>query len=69
MMDIPSRWIIIAGVVLVIFGIIAIIGGYYAIKRRNWGLALTGSILSLPGSGVLGTLAIIFMSLGKREFE
>lgn len=57
------------GAIPLTFGIIAIIGGIYAIKRRRWGLALTGSILALVGSGVLGVLAIIFVSLGKREFE
>lgn len=89
-------------------GIIPIVGGIYALRRRRWGLALTGSILTLLSSvllgiygiiivigsidnpsvnqiniisllifliadavisGILGILAIIFISLGKREFD
>jgi len=53
------------------FGIAAIIGGIYALKRRKWGLALAGAICALIASPgfVLGALAIIFVSMGKGEFE
>ena len=55
---------------LIIFGIIAIVGGIYALLRRIWGLALAGSICALIGPWfILGLLAIIFVSLGKGEFE
>ena len=62
-----STVLIAIGVVLLVCGIIALVGGIYAIKRRRWGLALAGAILSLPG--IMGILAIIFVSLGKKEFE
>jgi len=55
---------------LIVFGIIAIVGGIYALLRKVWGLALAGSICALIGPWfVLGILAIIFVSLGKDEFE
>jgi len=54
---------------LIIIGIVAIVGGIYALKRKIWGLALAGSICSLIGPWLLGILAIIFVSLGKKEFE
>jgi hypothetical protein len=55
---------------LIAFGIIAIIGGAFALKRNVWGLALAGSICALVGPWfILGLLAIIFVSLGKGEFE
>jgi hypothetical protein len=55
---------------LIVFGIIAIIGGIYALRRNIWGLALAGSICALIGPWfILGVLAIIFVSLGKREFK
>lgn len=53
-------------------GIVALIGGIYALRRKAWGLVLTGAILALPSfpiGTVLGILAIIFVSLGKKEFE
>jgi hypothetical protein len=55
---------------LIILGIIAIVGGIHALRRRVWGLALAGSICALIGpSSILGILAIVFVSLGKGEFE
>jgi hypothetical protein len=63
-------WISAIGAPIIVVGIIAIVGGSYALKRRVWGLALAGSICALIGPWViLGILAIIFVSLGKGEFE
>ena len=51
-------------------GIIAIVGGIYALRRKICGLALVGSICAILGPwAILGILAIIFVSLGKGEFE
>lgn len=63
--------IVIAGLAaaLIISGLISISGGICALKRRLWGLALTGAIFTfsyLPPSGIL---AIIFTALSKREFK
>ena len=57
--------------IIVIAGILAIVGGIYAIRRRMWGLALAGSIcatLSLL-TFYLGILAIILTAQSKNEFE
>ena len=62
-------WLSAIGAPLIILGIIAIIGGVYALKRRVWGLALAGAICALVGPPILGILAIIFVSLGKGEFK
>jgi hypothetical protein len=63
-------WVSAIGAPSIILGIIAIVGGSCALKRRVWGLALAGSICALLGPWVLlGVLAIIFVSLGKGEFE
>jgi len=63
-------WISAIGAPLIILGIIAIVGGSCALRRRLWGLALVGSICALlPPGTLLGILAIIFVSLGKGEFE
>ena len=58
----------------IILSIVAIVGGIYALRRKLWGLALAGTIcallFTLPLLGwILAILAIIFVSLGKAEFE
>ena len=49
-------------------GILAIVGGTYALKRKKWKLALAGSIASFFGSSPLGVAAIIFTALSKNQF-
>ena len=49
-------------------GIIAIIGGVSAIKRKWFGISLAGGIGALP-SVIVGILALIFVSVSKREFR
>ena len=63
-------WTGVFGIPSLIFGIIAIVGGIYALRREVWGLALAGAICALIGPWfILGLLAIIFVSLGKGEFK
>ena len=31
-----------------LFGIVSLVGGVYALKRRRWGLALVGAIATFP---------------------
>jgi hypothetical protein len=59
------------GVFLLLIGIVAIIGGVFALNRRVWGLALAGAICALfcPPVTVLGILAIVFVALSKNEFK
>jgi len=59
--------VIIVGVIVIVVGVIAIIGGSFAIKRKAWGMALVGAIFALPFT-ILGILAIIFVSISKKEF-
>jgi hypothetical protein len=58
------------GAALIVIGIVSIIGGIFALQRRTWGRALAGAICALlsPPVIILGILAIIFISLSKKEF-
>lgn len=62
-------WLIIVGVPLFALGIVAIIGGVSALRRESFGLSLAGAICALIPLNLLGLLAVIFVSLSKREFE
>jgi hypothetical protein len=50
-------------------GILAIIGGVYALRRKVWGLALAGSIAAFFPSWILGLTAIVLTALSKNEFD
>ncbi len=61
-------WIVL--VVLLIFGLPSLIGGIYAIQRKNWAIALIGSIASLITWFwcLIGLVPIILVILSKDEF-
>jgi hypothetical protein len=61
-------WLIVVGVPLFALGIVAIVGGVSALRRRSFGLSLAGAICALP-LVPLGILAVIFVSLSNKEFE
>jgi hypothetical protein len=68
----PFLWPLFMGlsVPFAIVGILAIVGGIYALQRKIWGLALAGSIAAFfSPSWVLGVAAIVFTALSKNEFE
>ena len=64
----PVGILAIFSIPIIILGIVAVIGGVYALKRSKWGLALAGSICALIGPWILGIPAIIFVIMGKNEF-
>ena len=58
------------GVLWLVTGIVAIIGGIFALRRRHWGLALAGAICALfPPATLLGILSTVFVALSRDEFE
>ena len=69
MAGVPLIGFWIAAIILIAIGIVAIIGGIFALRRRVWGMALTGAICSVPSIWILAIPAIIFIAMSKREFK
>lgn len=66
------------GLIGSLIGIIAIIGGIFAVRRQKWLLALVGAICTLYPSHswgdlawtpLLGVLAVILLCMSKAEYE
>jgi hypothetical protein len=60
---------IVIGIILGVLGIVSIAGGISAIRRSSFGLSLAGAICAFIPFNLLGLLAVIFVSLSKREFR
>ena len=60
-------------IVLLVFSIIEavfpIVGGVFALQRRKWGWALSGSIIAILGAFPLGVASTVFVAMAKDEFE
>ena len=63
----------ICGFVLIGSGLLCLLGGIAAYRRRRWGLALAGAVAALfvspPVSLAVGGLAIFLVSRAKNEFQ
>ena len=59
--------VILGGMTLL--GALGVVGGIFSIRRKNWGLALAGAIAGTITFFPVGIPAIVFVALGKGEFE
>lgn len=59
----------VLGLVVIVFSIVAIVGGILALQRRSWGFSLAGAICAtISPWSLLGILAIVFIAISKDEF-
>lgn len=54
---------------MVIPGVLAIVGGIFALRRRSWVMALIGSIALVVTSSLPGIAALVLTVMAKDEFE
>lgn len=61
----------LVGIPLIVLGAVSVVGGICALSRKYWGIALAAAICALfpPWISVLGILSIVFVAMGKEEFE
>jgi zinc-ribbon domain len=54
---------------MVIPGVLAVVGGIFALRRRSWVMALIGSIALVVTSSVPGIAAVVLTVMARDEFE
>jgi len=59
----------ICGAIWLILGLVAILGGVFAIQRKNFGLAVLGGVLGLPGYFLPALIGLILVAISKDEFK
>ena len=67
--DVTLSLLSLGTVVTLVTGVIAVVGGAFALRRRQWGWALAGSICAVIPSFFLGLVAVILIALSRKEFE
>ena len=67
-LSVLSGFFIFWGTLTLLLGVLAIIGGTFAVRRKVWGMALTGAIASIFTFLPLGIASVILVSMGKHEF-
>jgi hypothetical protein len=69
MARLPEGVFLAMALICFVAGILAFIGGIFALRRKSWGLALTGAIAAALPFNILGILAVVFVATGKKEFQ
>jgi ABC-type transport system involved in multi-copper enzyme maturation permease subunit len=65
----PSLFAEAIALVILAVAYLALVGGFCAIQRRKWKLALAGSIVAFLFVGVFGIAAVVLTTLAKDEFK
>ena len=60
---------VIIGMLIIVLSALPLIGGIYAVQRKNWGWALAGSIMAIFSSALVGIISTVLISLSRKEFE
>ena len=65
----PGWYVFFPVAALVIISALAIVGGICALRRKHWALALTGAIVVIWPTVVLGIAAVVLNIMARDEFE
>ncbi len=64
----------VCGSIEVIFGLVAIMGGVFAVQRKHFGLAIVGAVLGMLSlgftfGGIFGFIGLILVAVSRKEFS
>ena len=64
-----SGVILTVAIISLLFSLLVLISGLYALQRKYWGLVLAGSIVAVLGIFFLGIPALVLVALSRDEFD
>ena len=64
-----SSILAVCGAILIILGLVALLGGIFALMRKHFGLAVLGGIFGLLGWFIPGLIGLILVAVSKDEFQ
>jgi hypothetical protein len=64
-----SDFLTVCGAIVLLLGIVAVLGGIFAIMRKFYGLAVLGGVLAVPGFVIPGLVGLILVAMSHDEFK
>jgi hypothetical protein len=67
--------LLVCGAIFLIFGLVAVVGGFFGIMRKHFGLVILGGVLGLLAIGpyglgsLLALVGLILVAVGKKDFD
>lgn len=65
----------VCGIIFIVLGLIAVLGGVFGVMRKHWGIVLLGGILGLFCIGpymlasVFALIGLILVAVSKKDFD
>lgn len=65
----------VCGIIFIVLGLIALVGGVFGVLRKNWGLAVLGGVIGLLVLGpymigsLLSLIGLVLVAVSKKDFE
>ncbi len=73
--DLLEDILTVCGIVFIVLGLIAVLGGFFGVQRKHWGIVVLGGVLGLfvLGPYLLGSLfaliGLILVAVSKKDFD
>jgi hypothetical protein len=73
--DVLEDILTVCGAIIIILSLIVVLGGFFGVTRKHWGIAVVGGVLGLfiIGPMLLGSLlaliGLILIAVSRKEFE
>lgn len=65
----------VCGIILVVLGLIAALGGFFGVMRKHWGLAILGGVIGLfiispyMIASLLSLIGLVLVAISKKDFD
>jgi len=73
--DLLSDILLVCGAIIIILALIVVLGGFFGVQRKHWGLAILGGVLGLFLIGpyflatILALVGLILVAVSKKDFS
>lgn len=68
-LELIGTFMYVCGTIIIIFSILSIIGGIYALQRKHYGIAVVGALAGVISLGLLAGIALFILLIAKDEFK
>jgi hypothetical protein len=73
--DILSDILTVCGIIIIVLALIVLLGGFFGVMRKHWGLVILGGVLGLFLIGpymlasILSLIGLVLVAVSKKDFS
>ena len=73
--DLLSDILLVCGIIVIVLALIVVVGGFFGVMRKHWGLVILGGVLGLFLIGpymlasIFALIGLILVAVSKKDFS